>query len=104
MVGTVSINNQRQICVAGVVDLDSVQVLCAQGKHLMRDLPKLHVDLSGITDADSSALAMLIEWIRSARDRRQPVEFYNAPAVILDLGRVCGLDQILPLGTELIWK
>lgn len=101
--GSVSLNNQR-LCVTGVITLDNVQDVCALGKSLMPGLPRLAVDLSGVSDADSSCIAMLIEWIRSARDLQQPVEFYNAPPVILRLVEVCGLDQVLPLGSELVWK
>ena len=103
MPGTVRMNSQQQMCIEGDVTIDNVQEICAQGKQLIPSMDKLIVDLSGITNADSSCLAMLIDWVRCAGALKKPVEYTNPPREIIDLGRVCGLDNILPIGKELIW-
>lgn len=103
MTATVSINSQQQLSIVGVIDMDCVQDLCIQGKQLLQNLNRYAIDMSGVTDADSSCLAMMIEWIRFAKAQNKPVGFYNTPRTVLDLGRVCGVDAILPLGKEMVW-
>jgi phospholipid transport system transporter-binding protein len=62
------------------------------------DLPdRLVIDFSGITDIDSSAVALLLEWRRQALARRKSLEFVNLPANLMALAELYGVaDLILP--------
>ena len=85
------------MCVSGKIDLTNVKDTCAIGRQLIDKLSVVQVDLSGIEQADSSSLAMLIDWLRTARSQHKDIKFGNMPQFMLDLGRVCGLDTVLPL-------
>ena len=98
---TFSINASQQLCVAGSIDLGNVKEACAAGANLIHGLSSVQVDLSGINYADSSSLAMLVDWIRVAKEQHKDIKFMNMPQFMLDLGRVCGLDAILPIGKSL---
>ena len=54
------------------------------------------LDLDGITRTDSAGLALLIEWIRSARQKNRKIVFHNMPEQMMVMARVVGLDRILP--------
>lgn len=96
-----SVNSKQELCVSGRIDLTNVAQACSVGEKLIDSLSRVQVDLSGIVYADSSSLAMLIEFIRCAKQQQKDVVFYNMPQFMLDLGRVCGLDFILPINKPL---
>jgi len=93
----VSLNAENVLCVSGKIDLTNVKIACSMGKALIDTLPSVRVDLSGIEQADSSSLAMLVDWLRKARSQHKAVIFLSMPQCMLDLERVCGLDLILPV-------
>ena len=52
------------------------------------------IDLAGVTDSDSSGLALLIEWLSVAKDARRSLRYENMPAQLhqlADLSEVEGL-------------
>jgi phospholipid transport system transporter-binding protein len=97
----IAINAKQDLAVSGRIDLTNVVQACATGKNLIDTLNTVRVDLSGLEHADSSSLAMLVDWIRSAKVQHKNIVLYNLPPFLLDLGRVCGLDSILPINKPL---
>jgi phospholipid transport system transporter-binding protein len=59
--------------------------------------PRLVVDLGGVTQANSAALAMLIEWLRLARRDGRELKLRNVPEPLLKLARLSELDAFLPI-------
>jgi len=59
-------------------------------------LPKT-IDLADVTQADSSALALLLEWQAWAKGREHCFHLVNVPSPLYALGQVMGVDQILNL-------
>lgn len=93
----ININAKQELCVSGCIDMANVKEACNSGLNLINTLNPVRVDLSAVRYADSSSLAMLIEWIRSAKQQHKEIMLSNMPQFMLDLGRVCGLDAILPI-------
>jgi phospholipid transport system transporter-binding protein len=58
---------------------------------------ELEIDLSGVERSDSAGLALLVGFLRNARETGKTVRFLNIPAQMLAMARVSSLDQILPL-------
>jgi phospholipid transport system transporter-binding protein len=56
---------------------------------------QLHVDLKGVTRADSSGLALLVDWLAWARSAGRPLRYSNLPAGLLALARLSELDSLL---------
>lgn len=55
------------------------------------------VDLSGVTDADSSAVALLLSWVRAAQERKQQLTIVNLPTSVQSLAALYGVAELLPL-------
>jgi phospholipid transport system transporter-binding protein len=55
----------------------------------------IQIDLSGVTESDSSGLALLLEWLRGARQRKQTIHFANLPAQIAALARISEVEELL---------
>lgn len=55
------------------------------------------VDLAGVTEADSSAVAVLLAWVRAAEDRQQAIAIVQAPGTVRSLAALYGVSDLLPL-------
>ncbi len=64
----------------------------------MRSASAITVDLSGVTEADSSAVALLLAWCRIAQSRQQPLRIQGVPDGLRSLIAVYGVAELLPLG------
>lgn len=52
-------------------------------------------DLAGVSAADSSAVAVLLEWQRAARHAGRALAFTNLPASLKSLAALYGVDAFL---------
>jgi len=60
------------------------------------DLPeRLTIDFSAITDVDSSAVALLLEWRREATRLGKTLNFVNLPANLLALAELYGVTGLI---------
>lgn len=54
-------------------------------------------DFAEVTEADSSALAVMLGWLRAAELSRSTVRFANIPAGVRSLAELYGVAELLPL-------
>ena len=62
-----------------------------------RDKP-CTIDLSRVTEADSAGLAVLVEWLATARARGATIRYEGIPAQILAVARISDLESLLQDG------
>lgn len=55
------------------------------------------VDLSAVSDADSSAVAVMLGWLRHATATGAVIRFAGVPAGVLSLAELYGVSDLLPL-------
>ena len=55
------------------------------------------VDLGGVAEADSAAVALLLSWVRVARETKQSLTVVNPPESIRSLAALYGVADLLPL-------
>lgn len=55
------------------------------------------VDLSGIENGNSAAVALLIAWYRAAESQDKSIRFVAAPAELENIVELSGLRDVLPL-------
>jgi len=53
-------------------------------------------DFSEVSEADSSALAVMLAWLRAAELSRSTVKFVHIPAVVRSLAELYGVNELLP--------
>lgn len=78
--------------VAGPMNIDSVSALLAQSAGMLEGLAL--VDLSGVTEADSSAISLLLEWRRQAKSAA--LHFANLPPALKSLADLYGVADLIP--------
>lgn len=88
--------------VSGVLDATTVTDVLEQSRERFEGAQRVDVDLAAVTESDSSGLALLIEWLRLARDAQRKIHFDNLPEQIMALARISEVDDLLTAnGTEM---
>ena len=89
----ISIDGKR-LSVIGPATFDTHVAMREETSAAVADA-ELEIDLAGITDVDSSALALVFFWQRRARR----ITLMNPPRSLLALAKLYGVVELL-LGTE----
>ena len=55
------------------------------------------IDLSGVTDIDSSGLSVVFGWLRAAKAQGKSIRIANPPRDFISLAEVYGVADQLPL-------
>lgn len=84
-----------RLVLEGAVTLESVPALLAQGLALI-DRDEVRIDLAGVTAVDSSAVALLLEWMRAARRAGRRVVYLNLDNSLESLVALYGVTDLLP--------
>lgn len=58
----------------------------------------LTVDLSGVAEADSAALALLFDWVRVARKAGTSISVQGMPEFLTSLASLYGVTELIPAG------
>jgi phospholipid transport system transporter-binding protein len=82
--------------VEGAVTLDNVLALLAESERLFEG-EKVVVDFSPVTQVDSSAVSLMLEWSRRARARGASIEFANLGESVASLVNLYGIEAFVPL-------
>lgn len=80
--------------VRGPLTMSHVTAALAESVPLFK-APRVLVDLSGVTEVDSSAVSLLLEWRRSAAKANRNIEFTNLPASLRSLAELYGVLEFI---------
>jgi phospholipid transport system transporter-binding protein len=58
------------------------------------------VDLGGVGESDSAGLALLIEWLRMAKQSGKEIHFANVPEQIEALARISEVEDLIGTPSE----
>ena len=80
--------------VRGALTIASGTAVCEAGKQQFGD-GDLVVDLAAVTEVDSTALSLLFEWRRAAREKNLQLAFRNLPESLKSLAELYGLTELV---------
>jgi len=83
--------------VQGPITMENVVSLLAQGREQFT-APRVTVDLSAVTEVDSSALSLLLEWRREAARNGRDIRYSNLPDNLRSLAKLYGITELLGNG------
>ena len=83
--------------VSGVLDAVTTPKLLDESAAKFSDQSgvDIHVDLAAVTESDSAGLALVIEWLRLARQRGQRINFANLPKQLLALAHISEVEALI---------
>ena len=84
-----------RMIVSGALTLASVGDELVQGKAAIAAGAR-RVDLAGVGELDSSALALLLAWLREAKRLGAELSLANLPQGLTTIARLYGVAELLP--------
>lgn len=84
--------------VSGDVTMDNVLALFNDGLKPQANSDMV-VDFALLEKVDSSAVSLMLVWLREARNNKVTLRFINVPENLLSLSKLYGLAELLPLST-----
>lgn len=84
--------------VTGNLNFYTVPDVLTQGQKILlteTTEKKIVFDFSTVTQCDSSGVALLLEWMRSAHQQQKEISFINLPPPMQATARVCEVDHLL---------
>jgi phospholipid transport system transporter-binding protein len=88
-----------RILLSGQLTLDTVKSLYDQGLQ-PNGKSALTVDLSQVDSVDSSAVSLLLAWLREAQRNNVNLSFSHVPDNLLSLASLYGVADMLPVNTD----
>lgn len=83
--------------VSGRLTMETTVALFNQGLALQGGRTELVVDLAQVEAVDSSALSLMLAWLRAAQRNNVKLAFVNTPDNLLSLAELYGVADSLPL-------
>ncbi len=80
--------------VIGPLTLSHVTAVLAESQPLFK-APRVIVDLSGVTEVDSAAVSLLLEWRREAAKANRSIEFAHLPVSLRSLAELYGVLEFI---------
>ncbi|HXF66555.1 MAG TPA: STAS domain-containing protein [Burkholderiales bacterium] len=80
--------------VQGPVTMDNVVALLEQGNALFT-AREVAVDLAAVTEVDSSAVSLLLEWRRAAARGGRSIRYFNLPRNLKSLAELYGVTELI---------
>ncbi len=84
-----------RIEVTGAMTMGAAASLLSEGNALVSRAETVF-DLSGVTEVDSSGLAVVFGWQRAAKQQNKSIRIANMPQSLRSLAEVYGVGALLP--------
>ncbi len=78
----------------GAVTLDTVPGLIGAAEEHLRRGARV-IDFRNVTEVDSAAVALAIEWLRKASESETGLRLANLPAAMQNLAKLYGVSELL---------
>ena len=83
-----------ELSVEGSITIDNVVSVAASGIALF-DREGVIIDLGRVTEVDSAAVSLMLEWWREAARRNQQIRFLNMPQNLQSLVQLYGVSELM---------
>lgn len=91
---------QGVVPLSGRLTLDNATALFKQGLPLAKGNSELIIDLAQVEAVDSSAVSLMLVWLRAAQREKVKISFVNAPDSLRSLANLYGVAESLSLPVE----
>ena len=82
----------------GDMSFSTAESILRKSEDLFEDYTRIEVDLSGIENADSAGLALLLEWTTWAIQTVREIRFVGMPERVVAIAKVTEVDNLLARG------
>ena len=85
----------ERMVLSGALTLANVAAVLRDGNAAIGEGVRT-VDLAEVGELDSSALALLLAWLREAKRQNRSLSFANLPQGLTTIARLYGVAELLP--------
>jgi phospholipid transport system transporter-binding protein len=97
----IQVSADGSVQVSGEMTFNSTPALFREFEsHLRGAGAELNIDLAQVERADSSGLALLLEWQAMANRQQRTLHIINAPRNLLSLAKLCEADALLNMSAR----
>ena len=86
----------RRITLSGPVTLANAARVLEEGRQQFAEGVRT-VDMGEVTELDSALLALVLAWLRDARQDKRELSFTNVPEALQTLSQLYGVENLLSL-------
>ncbi len=79
----------------GPIHMANARALMSEGSALLAP-DVTHIDMAAVTEVDSAAVSLLLEWQRQAAGLNTSLRFTNLPESVKSLASLYGVTDLLP--------
>lgn len=87
--------NSPRATLQGSLHFDTVMQVHHVGQVFIKQHNECVIDLNEVSSSDSSALALLLDWLRYARQQGKTIQFVNWPNQLLAIAKANGVSELL---------
>jgi phospholipid transport system transporter-binding protein len=84
-----------RLVASGELGFETAAQALRQGDELLRHEPGCVIDLARIESGDSAGVAVLVDWLASAKARGSSIRYEGIPAQMLAIARISDLEALL---------
>lgn len=87
--------DKDRLMVSGDLTFSTVNQLWKDSLSFLNAHQAIVIDFSEIKNSNSAGLALMIEWIKWAKEKNKVLKFTHIPANILAITKISGLEKII---------
>jgi phospholipid transport system transporter-binding protein len=85
----------NKLRISGAMTLENVDALLNESANAFTSA-NMEVDLSGVSEVDSTAVGLLFEWLRKAHNLNTSLVFVNVPSNLVSIATLYGVLDLIP--------
>jgi phospholipid transport system transporter-binding protein len=90
-----SAESEGHFSVSGRLGFDTVPTIWDSSRSALGAVSEARIDLGDVTEVDSAGLALVLEWIASARAHGRRLQLTRAPSKLMALSKISEVDAFL---------
>lgn len=83
---------------SGDMSFETAERILVESEEPFEQHTRIEVDLSGVSNADSAGLALLLEWITWANHTVREIRYVDMPERVLAIAKTTEVDSLLDRG------
>src|SRR3990167_6394962 len=92
---TITFNN-NQFLLSGELDFSNVMLIYEKSLSQLKQAQQLNFDFSQLHSSNSAGLALIVEWIKYAKQHKKKISLTNLPDNLLSIAKAAGIDKLIP--------
>ena len=85
----------HQFLISGEINFSNVMSLYLQSLPQLKQCPTWHFDFSQVIASDSTGLALIIEWIKLAKQLHKPIHLTHLSEELISIAKAAGLEKMI---------